>query len=347
MSNSIRFPFTTTAVLTIALLAACGKERDADTAPQAEVPAEAASPPAAPIVLKDVIENDARYIIGISYPPQAAKYPGLAQALHGYAEQARADLLKEVGSIDAAKQNGPYDLTLNFSLLAETPDVVAVAADGSSFTGGAHGTPLVARFVWLPQQNRLLASDGLFSDPRSWAAISDYTRDGACRSDAFGWQDDRCRDRACGRVVRRVRAGARTAGRQADGAALRVSAVSGRAVCRRCAYGRSAYNGVVPASRIGISRHVRDREAGGGGRSGADIARNSGIADAISWSARCGCGSSSGSGDCRGEHFAAIAFQFQIGQRIRAGMPTVEDRDRQAAFVSRPDETESRIHHQR
>ena len=177
MSNSIRFPFTTTAVLTIALLAACGKERDADTAPQAEVPAEAASPPAAPIVLKDVIENDARYIIGISYPPQAAKYPGLAQALHGYAEQARADLLKEVGSIDAAKQNGPYDLTLNFSLLAETPDVVAVAADGSSFTGGAHGTPLVARFVWLPQQNRLLASDGLFSDPRSWAAISDYTRE--------------------------------------------------------------------------------------------------------------------------------------------------------------------------
>lgn len=177
MSNSIRFPFTATTVMIIALLAACGKERDADTAPQTEVPAETAPPPAAPIVLKDVIENDARYIIGISYPPQAAKYPGLAQALHDYAERARADLLKEVGAIDAAKQSGPYDLTLNFSLLAETPDVVAVAADGSSFTGGAHGTPLVARFVWLPRQNRLLASDGLFADPRSWTAISDYTRE--------------------------------------------------------------------------------------------------------------------------------------------------------------------------
>jgi hypothetical protein len=177
MSNSIRFPSTAAAVLTIALLAACGKERDADTAPQAEVPAEAATPSAAPIVLKDVIENDARYIIGISYPRQAAKYPGLAQALRGYADQARAELLKAVGAIDAAKQSGPYDLTLNFTLLAETPDVVAVAADGSSFTGGAHGAPLVARFVWLPRQNRLLASDGLFADPRSWAAISDYTRE--------------------------------------------------------------------------------------------------------------------------------------------------------------------------
>lgn len=177
MSNPIRFPFTAAAVLTVALLAACDKTRDADTAPEAEAPAQAAAAPVAPIVLKDVIENDARYIIGISYPPQAAKYPGLAQALHGYAERARADLLKEVGAIDAARQNGPYDLTLNFSLLAETPDVVAVAADGSSFTGGAHGTPLVARFVWLPRQNRLLASDGLFADPRSWTAISDYTRE--------------------------------------------------------------------------------------------------------------------------------------------------------------------------
>ena len=66
---------------------------------------------------------------------------------------------------------------MNFTLVAETPDVVAVAADGSSFTGGAHGTPLVARFVWLPQQNALLASDGLFADARSWSAISDYTRE--------------------------------------------------------------------------------------------------------------------------------------------------------------------------
>lgn len=176
MSKAIRFPLAA-ALSTVFLLSACDKKPDASAEPQADVEAPVVAPPPAPIELKDVIENDARYIVGISYPPEAVKYPGLAQALRGYADSARAELLKAVGTGDAAKQNGPYDLTLNFTLIAETPDVVAVAADGSSFTGGAHGTPLVARFVWLPQQNALLASDSLFADPRSWGVISDYTRE--------------------------------------------------------------------------------------------------------------------------------------------------------------------------
>jgi hypothetical protein len=177
MFKAIRFPFV--AVLGAALLlAACDKKKDvaSDTQAAADAPVAAQAQPAS-VELKDVIENDARYIIGISYPKQAAKYPGLAQALRNYADSARAELLKAVATGDAAKQNGPYDLTLNFTLVAETPEVVAVAADGSSFTGGAHGTPLVARFVWLPQQNALLASDNLFAESRSWSVISDYTRE--------------------------------------------------------------------------------------------------------------------------------------------------------------------------
>ena len=175
MSKSIRFPLA--AVLTAAvLLAACNKDPDVGPKPKTELEAPTVAP-TAPATLTDVIENDARYIIGISYPPDASKYPGLAQALRGYADNARAELLKAVTASDPAKQNGPYDLTLNFTLLAETPEIVAVVGDGSSFTGGAHGTPLVARFVWLPQQNMLLSSDSLFGDLRSWRAISDYTRE--------------------------------------------------------------------------------------------------------------------------------------------------------------------------
>jgi hypothetical protein len=177
MSKAIHVPLA--ALLGAALLlAACDKKKDAASEPStaADAPAVAQAQPA-PVELKDVIENDARYIIGISYPREAAKYPGLAQALRSYADSARAELLKAVAGSDAAKQSGPLDLTLNFTLVAETPEVVAVAADGSSFTGGAHGTPLVARFVWLPQQNKLLASDSLLTDPRSWGVISDYTRE--------------------------------------------------------------------------------------------------------------------------------------------------------------------------
>ena len=175
MSKSILF--TLAAVLSAAvLLVACNKDQDVGPKPKTETEAPAVVP-TAPVELKDVIENDGRYIIGISYPPDASKYPGLAQAMRGYTDNARAELLKAVTAGDPAKQNGPYDLTINFTLLAETPEVVAVAGDGSSFTGGAHGTPLVVRFVWLPQQNVLLSSDNLFGDPRSWRAISDYTRE--------------------------------------------------------------------------------------------------------------------------------------------------------------------------
>ena len=48
----------------------------------------------------------------------------------------------------------PYDLSLCFTELLDSPTLVAIAADGSSYTGGAHGAPLIARFVWLPQQRR-------------------------------------------------------------------------------------------------------------------------------------------------------------------------------------------------
>lgn len=157
-------------------LSAC---RDRDQAPQPPQAATTDKPPAPPaaIELKDVIEQDARYIVGISYPPAAKKYPGLAEALHRYAEGARAELLKAVQGADAAKQTTPYELSLNMTLLADTPEVVAVAADGASYTGGAHGVPLVARFVWLPRQNRLLTANELFADPAGWNTISDFARE--------------------------------------------------------------------------------------------------------------------------------------------------------------------------
>ena len=43
--------------------------------------------------------------------------------------------------------------------------------------GGAHGSPLIARFVWLPAQNRLLRASDLIADPQGWTAISDYVRE--------------------------------------------------------------------------------------------------------------------------------------------------------------------------
>lgn len=178
-----RLPYTlrrTPAVLALVLavsLSAC-RDRDEAKPPVAPAPAtETPAEPAKPVELKDVIEQDARYVVGISFPPAANKYPGLAAVLQRYADGARAELMNAVKAADPAKQTVPYDLSLAFTLQAETPDMVAVAADGASFTGGAHGAPLVARFVWLPKQNRLLTANELFADAAAWTAISDYVRE--------------------------------------------------------------------------------------------------------------------------------------------------------------------------
>lgn len=163
-------------------LAACKREPDAAQPPTAATP-EAGAPatgpvaPEAPVELKDVIETNERYVVGITYPPGIDRYPGLAKALSDYAHAARGELMEAVDGFGNDKPTAPYELSLSFEKLLETPQVVAVAADGSRYTGGAHGQPLIARFVWLPQQNHLLSANDLIAKPAGWQAISDYVRE--------------------------------------------------------------------------------------------------------------------------------------------------------------------------
>lgn len=144
--------------------------------PQGEVPL--AEPPREPVELADVVETDPRYIVGITYPPEVNRYPGLAAELKAYSDAAREDLMEAVAGLDADATAGTlYDLALEYKVIADTPEIFAVAADGSSFTGGAHGAPLIARFVWLPQQDRLLTADALVRDPEAWRTIARYVRE--------------------------------------------------------------------------------------------------------------------------------------------------------------------------
>ena len=121
------------------LLAACNRDgaAPAPAVPPPAAPAAAAAAPvdAGPVALRDVIETTPGYIIGISYPARAAAYPPLARALQAYADAARGELMRAVAGLKGAAPRAPYDLSLQFSMVAETPRVVAVAADGSSYTG--------------------------------------------------------------------------------------------------------------------------------------------------------------------------------------------------------------------
>ncbi|NUS39811.1 MAG: DUF3298 domain-containing protein [Lysobacter sp.] len=159
-------------------LAACRREaapRAAGSAAPSATTRAATFPPTPP--LQDVAEHDPRYVIGISYPAVANRYPGLAAELKRYADAARAELMQAVAGLGGKKPAAPYDLTLSFVEVASTPRVVAIDADGSTYTGGAHGNPLVACFVWLPQRNELLTATRLVPDRAAWATLAAYIRD--------------------------------------------------------------------------------------------------------------------------------------------------------------------------
>jgi hypothetical protein len=160
--------------LLLLLLGACRRESGT---PSVAPATPAAAPVAVSPVLKDLVEHDPRYLVGISYPPVANQYPGLAAALKRYADAAHAELMQAVEGLGADKPSAPYDLSLSFNEIAKTPRLVTIAADGSSYTGGAHGNPLVARFVWLLPQDRQLTASELIPDKQAWQDISDYIRE--------------------------------------------------------------------------------------------------------------------------------------------------------------------------
>ncbi|CAH2707782.1 hypothetical protein NCPPB1935_08415 [Xanthomonas campestris pv. nigromaculans] len=159
-------------VLMLALLAGC-TQRAPTTAETTEPAADAtaqAMPPPEPVVvqsgpLEDVIEHAPAYMVGISYPRGLDAYPELAALIRSYSQDARAELMEAVAGLGNDKPAAPYELSLAFETVLQTADLIVVSADGSRYTGGAHGEPLVARFVWLVKERKQLTAQALISDP--------------------------------------------------------------------------------------------------------------------------------------------------------------------------------------
>lgn len=131
-------------------------------------------PPKAP---KDVAETTPAYILGITYPDGIERHPKLAQELQAYAEAERKHLSDAV-ALRAGEAGGlPYDMSLSFVTALDNPELVVVRADGSRYTGGAHGQPLLRRFVWLPAQGRMLQAADLLTGSDGWQEVSAAVRE--------------------------------------------------------------------------------------------------------------------------------------------------------------------------
>lgn len=178
-------------ILAAALLAV-GCQRQAESPTAATAPAVSAATVPEEVTddgLKDVAERTPSYIVGITYPRGLETQPGLAKVLTAYADGVHTDLREAVAALGNDRPMAPYELSLSFEKILDTPRLLAVAADGSLYTGGAHGMPLMQRFVWLPQQSRLLTARELIVDEDGWQAISVYVANqlrhaAAARADA-------------------------------------------------------------------------------------------------------------------------------------------------------------------
>lgn len=160
----------------IGALAACQRQPQPDETPAAApvaVPALATAPaPAVSTALVDVVERTPTYLVGISFPKHLEAQPGLIELIRRYAEDARGQLQQAVAALGSDKPTAPYELSLSFDTVLDTPELIVIAAEGGSYTGGAHGQPLVARFVWLKRlQKRMQAAD-LLADPAGWTVVS-------------------------------------------------------------------------------------------------------------------------------------------------------------------------------
>lgn len=172
----LRRPLYLIPLVLLALLTGC--ERGANpVTPDVQSPVAPVEAVPAAVTLEDVVETKPDYIVGISFPQSVAKHPGLAQAIKNYADAARAELMQAVAGLQGKKPTAPYDLSLSFTGLVDTAAIVAVAADGSSYTGGAHGNPLVARFVWLPKSQKMLTVQALLPADNALQVISDNSRE--------------------------------------------------------------------------------------------------------------------------------------------------------------------------
>lgn len=170
-----------------AVLSACG--RDGEAVDAGPAPATAAAP--AQVVLEDVIETTPTHVVGISYDPRIQPGPGLARALAAYAEEARRELAQALAELGNDAPRVPYELSLSFEQTVGTPRLKAVAADGSLYTGGAHGQPLVERFVWLVEEDRRLTNEALVPAADSRRAIAAYVERQLLDQVQARLQDDR------------------------------------------------------------------------------------------------------------------------------------------------------------
>jgi hypothetical protein len=130
---------------------------------------QSAAPSVAPAASSKDTQSELRnlYTIEADLPELPAAWAPLHGALQTYVQRQKIMFLSgldQPGAREQAQQL-PWDLDLGIGVGAQTDRLVSVQVDGSSFTGGAHPTPIVDSFTYDIQRRTVIGLDDLFSDP--------------------------------------------------------------------------------------------------------------------------------------------------------------------------------------
>ena len=162
-------------VCTAALVVACKREAPANAPATATAQPTATS---APVVLQDQVEHTPTWLLGITYPKGVTLPSGLAQEIKAYADASRKRLVDAAAPHKAGDAGVPYDMSLEFRQIApQAQGLIAIAADGSLYSGGAQGDPLIRRFLWDMQSASLIRAQDLVTGDAGWVAISNSARE--------------------------------------------------------------------------------------------------------------------------------------------------------------------------
>lgn len=173
-------------VLASALVAGCDQRAPGPAASAPPISSAAAQEP--PASGEDTSQGNG-YAFHIRYPELQPEWRALDQALHAYAAARKQEFL-DARKADDNSAGPVYNLDLEFNVVRRTADFVSVLTNGSVYTGGAHGMPIIASFNLHPADGKLVTIEDLFADPKAaLKAVSDE-----CRRQLEGRNEARLRE---------------------------------------------------------------------------------------------------------------------------------------------------------
>ena len=202
-----RFPGMGPALLALACLVAFSASCRRD-APVASPPAGSSAPQAtaAPVVLQDQVEHTPTWLLGITYPKGVELPQGLAQDMKVYADASRKRLVDAAAPRKAGDPGVPYDMSLEFRRIApQARGLIAIAADGSLYTGGAQGDPLIRRFLWDLRTGSPIRSSDLLSGEAGWVAVSNSVRESLLAQIRTRMDDDKATPQDIDKAIARMK----------------------------------------------------------------------------------------------------------------------------------------------